>query len=228
MVHQLTKPPLVKGKRYRMTLEEFLERVPAKWQAEWVDGEVYIFMSTDIRHGRVLMFFLGLISQYVALLELGEVFCPTFPVHLRGDRSYREPDIFVVLNENRFRLMKNGLYGPPDLVLEAISDDPDRDRIEKFLEFEAAGVPEYIYVDPREGHLDLRFVRRDSEGRFQDVVPDARGRLHSQVLPGFWIDPNWLRQDPLPNINRLLKKMAPEAYRRQALALLAEDDLQQE
>jgi Uma2 family endonuclease len=210
-----------------MTFEEFLERVPHNWHAEWVDGEVYVFMSTDIRHARVLAFLYGLIQQYVLLLDLGEVFFPTYSVHLRGGRSYREPDIFVVLHEHRDRIRKNGVHGPADFILEGISDDdPDRDRVEKFHEFEAAGVPEYVYVDTRDKHQDkdFRFVRRDAAGAYRDVEPDEQGRYHSQVLPGFWIDPRWLREDPLPNIARLLKMMAPDAYRRQVLALLAEDD----
>jgi len=59
--------------------------------------------------------------------------------------------------------------------------------------------------------------------RYQLVEPDAPGTLpHLEVLPGFWIDPAWFRQDPLPDINRLLLQIAPSAYRRYSARLLAE------
>jgi len=219
VVHQLTAPPLAKGQHYRMPLDEFLEFVPENWHAEWVDGEGYIFMTTDMRHGRVLMFFLGLVSLYVDLFDLGEVFCPTYSVRLRGGRSYREPDLFVVLKEHRDRIRKNGVHGPADFILEALSDDdPDRDRVEKFREFEAEGVPEYVYVDPRENPDDLiGFFRRDASGTFQPVLPDEQGCYHSEVLPGFWIDPAWLLQDPLPSIIDTIMLIAPDAYRQRLL-----------
>ena len=32
---------------------------------------------------------------------------------------------------------------------------------------------------------------------------DGEGHYHSRVLPGFWLDPNWLWQDPLPDPDAL-------------------------
>jgi hypothetical protein len=40
---------------------------------------------------------------------------------------------------------------------------------------------------------------------------DAEGRYHSPALPGFWLRPDWLRQDPLPDPWRLLAEIAPAA-----------------
>lgn len=225
MVQQLTVPPLLKGRHYRMSLEDFLKFVPQNWQAEWVDGEGYIFMATNPRHARVLAFMYGLIQQYLLLFDLGEVFFPTFAVRLRGGRSYREPDIFVILHEHRDRIRENGVHGPADFILEGLSDDSvDRDRVEKFREFEAEGVPEYMYVDTRINPDELiGFFRRDAAGAYHPVLPDDQGRLHSEIIPGFWIDPRWLLQDPLPNILETLKIIAPEAYRRRISAPFGED-----
>lgn len=220
MVHQLEAPPLMRGQHYRMSLDEFLDFVPENWHAEWVDGEGYIFMASDPRHARVLAFLFGLIQQYAQLFDLGEVFFPTYSVRLRGGQSYREPDIFVVLHEHRDRIRKNGVYGPADFILEGTSEDSvQRDRVDKFREFEAEGVPEYVHVDTRDNPDELiGFFRRDAGGTFQRVAPDEQGRLHSEVLPGFWIDPRWLLQDPLPNIIDTILLIAPDAYRRRLLS----------
>jgi Uma2 family endonuclease len=224
MVHQIAAPPLARGRHYRMPLEEFLAFVPQNWHAEWVDGEGYIFMTTETRHARVVTFFLTLPSHYLEIFDLGEVFCPTYSVRLRGGRSYREPDIFVVLHEHRDRIQKYGVHGPADFILEALSDDdPNRDRVVKLREFEAEGVPEYVYVDTRERHDDFGYFRAGEDRVFQQVAPDAADRYQSKVLPGFWIDPRWLREDPLPSVSRILKEMVPDAYRRYLLAQLADD-----
>jgi hypothetical protein len=46
------------------------------------------------------------------------------------------------------------------------------------------------------------------------VLPDAGGRYHSAVLPGFWIDPTWLREDPLPPVEDVMMEIAPDVYLR--------------
>jgi hypothetical protein len=32
------------------------------------------------------------------------------------------------------------------------------------------------------------------------------------VLPGFWFDPTWFWQDPLPNPLAILRRISPEAW----------------
>jgi len=44
-------------------------------------------------------------------------------------------------------------------------------------------------------------------------VTIADGRYHSSVVPGFWLDPNWLWQEPLPKVAPLLAAMPPRAER---------------
>ena len=207
MATETAAPPLVNGQRYRMTFDEFMERVPSWVHAEWADGEVYVLMATDERHARILAFLFALVSRFVEHRDLGEVFFPTYGVYLRPGRSWREPDIFVVLTEHRDRVTNKGVQGPPDMIFEAISqDDPKRDLVEKFNDYDGAGVPEYIAIDGREGHETLYFWRH-VDGRLQRVEPDSQGRYHSQVLPDFWIDPNWLWQNPLPKVGTVFEQI---------------------
>lgn len=207
MVTRTAAPPLDEGGRYQMTFDEFMELVPSWVHAEWVDGEASILMATDERHARILGFLYALLHAYLEQLDLGEVFFPTFGVHLRAGRSWREPDIFVILTAHRDRVTNKGVQGPPDVIIEAVSpDDPKRDLVEKFDEYDKAGVPEYVAVDGREEHQELYFWTR-VDGRLQRVAPDAQGRYHSRVLPGFWIDPSWLWQDPLPKVALVLEQI---------------------
>jgi Uma2 family endonuclease len=74
-----------------------------------------------------------------------------------------------------------------------------RDREDKFYEYEAAGIPEYWIIDPRPNRRRAYFYQRDDHGHYQPVAPDAAGRYHSRVLPGFWLKPEWLWQEKLPD-----------------------------
>jgi Uma2 family endonuclease len=122
------------------------------------------------------------------------------------------PDILVIRTEHLDRLREKWYEGPADFVTEFVSeDDPERDTVDKFREFELARVPEYLWVDARPGHRDFRYHRRGDDG-YQLVEADADGRFHSLVLPGFWFRPDWFWQDPLPDAEDLMLEIAPEAY----------------
>lgn len=104
------------------------------------------------------------------------------------------------------------LEGPADLVIELISDRSlARDRDDKFYEYQAAGVPEYWIIDPRPGKERADFYQLMSAGKYQAALQDANGRYFATVLPNFWLDPNWLWQNPLPNPLALLAAIAPQA-----------------
>jgi hypothetical protein len=53
----------------------------------------------------------------------------------------------------------------------------------------------------------------NADGRYQLVPLDARGRYHSVVVPGFWLRPEWLWQDPSPDVSLLLAMIATDALR---------------
>ncbi len=82
-----------------------------------------------------------------------------------------------------------------------------RDRETKFAEYRAAGIPEYWLFDPRPGQGWLRPYALAPDGAYRLIAPDAAGRYHSTVLPGFWLDPAWCWQDPLPDTLTLLKQI---------------------
>ena len=64
-------------------------------------------------------------------------------------RRGREPDLIFVRKE-RLPLLKPTYFdGAPDLVVEVASPESlGRDRGEKFVEYERAGVEEYWLIDP--------------------------------------------------------------------------------
>ena len=76
--------------------------------------------------------------------------------------------------------------------------------------YEAAGVPEYWIVEGRVHRSGIELLSRSASGQYEPVQPDEEGRLHSRVLPGFWLKETWLAADPLPDPLRALRRIAPD------------------
>jgi len=185
-------------RRIPMTYEEWLAWAPETRQSEWVDGEAIEFMPPTIRHQRVVGFLFTLLRLFVSLRRLGEVLNSPIEVRL-SPRSSREPDILFVAQERLDRVGRLRIDGAPDLVVEVVSDDSARrDRVTKRDEYAQVGVREYWIVDCRPGKEREEFLVLDEAGRYKEAPLDAAGRFHSVAVPGFWLDPAWLRADPLP------------------------------
>jgi Uma2 family endonuclease len=212
MVQPTTLPPLVRGEWVPMSYEEFESWVPDGMHGEWFDGEGIVFVAPTKEHQEGAIFLTSLIGTYARAFGLGEALIAPFEVRLR-DGARLEPDVLFVTAEHRDRWQGARLVGPADFVAEFVSDwSVAHDRRRKFLEYQAAGVREYLIIDRcrRPGQFD--FFRLDAEGIYQRVAPDAQGRYHPAVLPGFWLDPNWFWQDPLPDAEDAMFAIAGRAY----------------
>lgn len=206
------KVPVEQELRLKMSYEEYLSLPDDGRQVEWVDGEAIFFMPPSIRHQLLSGFLFFLLNGFAGLFNLGRVIASPVEMRTRPDGPAREPDLLFIAREHLDRLTEQRLAGPADLIVEIVSPESvGRDQREKFLEYAAAGVREYWWVDPRPRHRRFEPYTLNSAGNYEPIQPDAQGRYHSRVLPGFWIDPTWLWQDPLPEPLPLLIKIAPTA-----------------
>lgn len=136
-----------------------------------------------------------------------------FEMRLAPVRSSRDPDIAFVARDHLDRITARRLEGPADLVVEVISPDSvRRDRRDKFHEYAKAGVLEYWMIDARARQRDIHASRLTGDGVYERMQPDADGRMHSVALSGFWLDPVWLDQHPLPDPDELLMEFAADRY----------------
>jgi Uma2 family endonuclease len=182
-------------------------------KVEWVDGEAIVHMRALTRHARQTVFSVNLLSGFVRIFDLGEVFADQLGMDIPVRPSVRAPDVLCVARERAELLKRRGLFGAADLIMEFASQDSiTRDYREKYEEYRRAGVREYIIVDSRDGKHRFVFYRLDANGDYAEVVPDEEGCYHSTVLPGFWFDPNWYWQEPLPIVEQVLFEIAGDAY----------------
>lgn len=190
----------------RMTEEEFDAWVPPDVRAEWVDGEVIIMSPSSLLHVRLTTWLLRLLGDFLARRPLGEVLGPDFMVRFASQRRRRVPDILFLSKDRASLLRSTYLDGAPDLAIEIVSpDSQSRDRREKFLEYQNAGVREYWIVDPLSQTVEPYAL--DASGGAYALIAEHEGSIHSGVLAGLYLRPEWLWQQPLPDVISVLREM---------------------
>lgn len=196
------------GARLKMTYDEFLAWAGEDMHAEWVNGEVFVYMTAHTIHPRLVVFLIRLIQEFADVSNLGEVFAGPMQVKLSPEGSGREPDVFFVVQERLEHVTEKYFDGAPDLAVEVISEDSvNRDRVDKFEEYEEAAVREYWIIDPRPRRRRADFYQLGADGKYQPVPTGAEGIYRSAVLPGFWLKVSWLWEDPLPKLMPTLEEI---------------------
>lgn len=200
-----TSNGLPAGASQEMSFEEFMTSYEGSW-AEWVDGKVIEMPPPGSKHQRISMFLARLLGDFVEIRKVGELLAAPFLMRIPGMNRGREPDLLFLSTAHADRVTRTHLNGPADLVVEIISPESvGRDRGEKFVEYEAAGIPEYWLIDPDRKRAE--FYVLDDHGRYHDAGVDDEGRYHSRILAGLWVEPGWFWQEPLPPVLDLLREI---------------------
>ncbi len=179
-------------------------------RAEWDDGEVNIVMApVSSEHDSLQWWVQTLMKLYAQRKDLGEVKGPQFVSRLTrpGKRvSRREADILLI-EKSRLHLLKaNHFEGSPDLIVEIVSpESQSRDWRQKYLEYQAAGVREYWIVDPL-GH-DVEAHALDGQTKAYRPIAQSDRRIASTVIPGFYLRPEWLWKEKLPDVLTILAEL---------------------
>jgi len=189
----------------KMTYEQFLDWLDEDTHAEWVNGEVVFMTPISDQHNDLGGFLLALLRHFVEAHELGIVRYEPSQMKTAPELPGRAPDIFFVAKENFQRMKKTHLEGPAELVVEIISPESRaRDRGEKFYEYEQGGVREYWLIDPVRKQAEFYHLGKDRIYRLMPI--DKDGIFCSAVLEGLWLKLEWLWQEPLPPLLRVLKE----------------------
>jgi len=96
-----------------------------------------------------------------------ELFFAPIDLYLPHEESVYQPDILVVCDPAK--VTGRGIEGVPDLVAEILSPGTaSKDLVRKRWAYEAAGIPEYLIVDPEEAVAEL--LRLEPEGHYHSVA----------------------------------------------------------
>jgi Uma2 family endonuclease len=80
----------------------------------------------------------------------------------------------------------------------------------KYWEYERAGVKEYWVIDPYSKTMAM--YQLGKEGHYRRVELKKEGIPRSEVvgmlrMHDFWLRPEWLWQEPLPNVLEIAQKL---------------------
>ena len=190
----------------KMTYEEFLDWCDEDTLAEWVDGEVIMTSPASLPHQDLGDFLTAVLRIIVGRGKLGRIISAPFQMRLRAVSRGREPDILFVAKEHLDRLHRTYLDGPADLAIEITSPESfARDRGDKFVEYEAAGVLEYWLLDPDRRRAE--FYQLDENGRYRSILSGDQGEYQCRVIPSLRLRVEWLWQEPLPDELDLLRDL---------------------
>ncbi|MDZ7363805.1 MAG: Uma2 family endonuclease [candidate division KSB1 bacterium] len=187
-----------------ITFDQFYDIVEENVKADLLDGKIIRDSPAIPRHGRLVSWFDKVLGLFAEQRDLGEVFVATTTVRLTKYQG-PEPDVFFIRKSRLGIVGEKYVDGPPDLCIEVISKSSRKiDRGRKFVLYAEHGVREYWIIDPL---LNTVEFYENQDGEWLEIEPDAQGRLHSKVLSGFWLKPEWLINYPLPPILKTLQEI---------------------
>ena len=144
-----------------MTLDDFLalDETDGKWELD--DGVLYITASGSPDHQFLIMEFSRHIDDYLDRFDQppAQFYHEMTTVLSRELQRAPEPDIVIILAQSRDIVGGSRVEGTPDIVVEILSGDRNRDLIRKRQIYAEAGVAEYWPIDPRNDtvtQLELR------------------------------------------------------------------------
>jgi Uma2 family endonuclease len=179
-------PPLVNGDH--LDQKTFHERYEARPEvrAELIGGIVYVSSPQKMRHGYHHRKLAGLNDVYIEATP-GVEGCVNSTAIL-GDDAEPQPDTYLfILPECGGQTAANAedyLTGAPEWVGEISDSTESIDLNRKKLDYEKAGVREYMVAAVRIKQV-FWFIRR--RGKFKPLLPGADGVIRSEVFPGFWL-----------------------------------------
>lgn len=145
---------------------------------EIIDGDHYMSPAPSTKHQAVSRHLQFQLYTQLELTGHGKVFNAPTDVELT-QHDIVQPDLIVILEENKHIIESKRIRGIPDCCIEIISEsNPQHDRVLKLEMYQRAGVPEYWIVDPEEETIEV-YVMRDAQGYSHSKVEEAFLSLNS-------------------------------------------------
>lgn len=166
-----------------MTVDEYLRTPETPLPAELALGELRVADAPSPRHQSAVGRLFRALDDHVRAEEAGDVWLAPLDVVLDVRRALvLQPDLLFISNA-RSAIVRDRIYGAPDLVIEVLSPSARVGHVEQHLAwFAEYGVRECWLV-----HLDRHEITvvASAAGRLERSRFTAREPIASRVLPRF-------------------------------------------
>lgn len=188
-----------------ITVKEFYRLVPDGQKADLLDGVIYMASPDTLRSNDLTSFLLKLLGMFNEIKNIGGWVLVTRYAFILSKHRAPEPDVAYVRPERVHLVREKGMKGGPDIAVEIVSrDSRSRDYGEKMRIYQKAGVQEYWIIDPLKNRAEFHRLK---DSVYELASFEANHIFRSEVLPGFWLDVNWLLAKQLPNSFVCLQKI---------------------
>jgi Uma2 family endonuclease len=166
----------------KLTYEDLQHIPPDRNRYEIVDGELFVTPSPITLHQRIVTNLSAQLWQHVRKHRLGEVFVAPLDVVFTFS-TVLEPDVIFVSKSRRHIVGEKNLTGPPDLVVEVLSESTAKlDREIKPHQYALYGVTEFWRVDPFDRTVEIFRLKQGEYELAARLGFDQN--LTSPLLPG--------------------------------------------
>ena len=171
----------------KMSLDEFLslDETDGKWELD--DGVLFIMATGTPDHQFLISEIIWNLRNYLNRFDEppAQFYHEITTVLSRQLQRAPEPDIVIILNERRDIVGRSRVEAPPDIAIEILSTDRNRDLVRKRQIYAEAGVLEYWLTDP-DNDTVTQLELRDSE-YVERAALGANDTLTTPLLPGLSI-----------------------------------------
>jgi Uma2 family endonuclease len=186
--HTDTLPPLENGDHLdQQTFHRRYEAMPEDCCAELIGGIVYMPSPQKVPHSKTQQLAIRWLDEYAEATPGTEALSNN--TQILGPDSEPEPDACLfIAPEYGGRVYVDEddyLNGSPELIVEVSSSTESIDLNRKKLDYQKAGVREYVVLALWTQQV-FWFVRQ--RGKYKEVPLPADGIFRSREFPGLWLD----------------------------------------
>ncbi|MEM8526352.1 MAG: Uma2 family endonuclease [Bacteroidota bacterium] len=157
------------------------DQLPYKAPYQLIDGKLEYVASPKDKHQDTLGNLYMLLAPYVKTNKIGRVRFAPLDVHF-DEKNIYQPDLMFISNERK-DIIKDFIYGPPDLIVEVLSSNKKHDLGERKDVYGQYEVLEYWAVDYKKQTLDA-YLNKEKKLIWQRQYT-AEDEVKSEVVEGF-------------------------------------------
>lgn len=166
------------------TVDDY-SKLPENAPFQLINGKLVYMPSPKDIHQSIAFILGGLLFNFIRSNPIGIVRFAPLDVHFDKTNVF-QPDLLFISNERK-HILKDWVYGAPDLVVEILSDGTaSLDKKQKMATYSKHGVREYWLIDPVKKQLQLFENQGNKMVEVQKLGLDQR--LESLVLEGFQLE----------------------------------------
>jgi Uma2 family endonuclease len=152
---------------------------PEGVNCEVMYGRMFTKAIPNLKHQQVSVRLSARLYKYLDETPKGEILKASCDVYIKEKDAVVQPDIFIIMRENRDIIHEDAIHGVPDVVFEILCGNREYDRVKKKNFYEDCGVKEYFIVDPLDNNVTMFSLNNQKK---YELVYELKGKIASEIL----------------------------------------------